>query len=85
MEFTRYYGKHKRQNDCVIQTSVLQEKGKTLQIRIDAELNNYLITLANDLRQEASKVARYILLDFFLTLKQETQKADIEDFLNRKI
>ena len=85
MEFTRYYGKHKRQNDCVIQTSVLQEKGKTLQIRIDAELNNYLITLANDLRQEASKVARDILLDFFLTLKQETQKADIEDFLNRKI
>lgn len=83
MEFTRYYGKHKRQNDCVIQTSVLQEKGKTLQIRIDSELNNVLESLAKELNQNPSKVARDILEDFFLTKKLLEQKEDVEDFLNR--
>lgn len=85
MVFTHYYGKHKKQNDCVLHTTVIQEKGKTLQIRIDAELNKSLESLVKELNQNPSKVARDILEDFFLTKKLQDQKEDVEDFLNRKI
>lgn len=82
-EFTHYYGKHNRQSVCVIQTNVLQKNGKTLQIRINNELNDNLESLAKELNQNPSKVARDILEDFFLELKLKEQKEDVEDFLNR--
>ena len=83
MKFTHYYGKHKRQNDCVIQTDRVQNKGKTLQIRIDNELNNALDSLSKELNQNPSKIARDVLEDFFLTKKLQDQKEDIDDFLKR--
>ena len=78
-----YYGKHKRQSSCVIQTTVLQRNGKTLQIRIDSELDKSLKSLAKELDQNPSKVARDILGDFFLTKKLKEQKEDVEDYLKR--
>lgn len=81
MEFTRYYGKHKHHNETVLQNSVIQ-KGMTLQIRIDPELENYLKELAKESSQPPSKVARDILEDFFLERKLREQKEDVEHFLN---
>lgn len=82
-DFRRYKHKNNRQNNCVIQNSVLQEKGKTLQIRIDSELQFSLKSLAKELNQSPSKVARDILEDFFLTNKLQDQKEDISDFFSR--
>ena len=79
-EFVRYKSKNNRQNSCVIQTSVLQNNGKTLQIRIDNELNNNLESLAKELNQSPSKVARDILEDSFLERNHNKWLEEVNEF-----
>lgn len=40
MEFTHYYGRHKRKNNAVLQSNVVQTKSKKYQFRADTELIN---------------------------------------------
>jgi hypothetical protein len=66
--YTHYYGRHKRN---VLQNNVVQKssnKQKTLQIRIDEELYNKIKHLSANLKQPESKVARDILINFFLDI-----------------
>lgn len=64
-DFSHYYGRHKQYKTNVLKKDVIR-KGKTLQIRINAELEKDLVELAKELGQNESKVARDILTDFFL-------------------
>ncbi len=65
MEFTHYYGRHKRKNRLVLQTNVIR-KGKTFQFRADDELGTNIQNLAKELNQTDSKVIKDVLNDFFL-------------------
>lgn len=82
MEFTHYYGKHKRKNNLVIPNIVLQSK--TLQVRMDSELYSNIKNLGKELNQNVSKVTKDILEDFFLERKLLQQKYEIEDIINNK-
>lgn len=78
MEFRGYYGKHKRQKHLALPSDVIQ-KGKTLQLRIDNDLNNDIEGLAKELNQTVSKVAKDILRDFFLEREVKRLKYEISD------
>lgn len=78
MDFHGYYGKHKRKNYLAQSINVIQ-KGKTLQLRIDNDLNSDIENLAKELNQTVSKVAKDILRDFFLEQEIKRLKYEISD------
>ena len=79
MEFFRYYGRHKRKNRLVLQTSVIQ-KGKTFQFRANQELGTKIEDLAKELNQSDSKVIKDILEDFFLDRERIAWQKEVEEF-----
>lgn len=82
LEFTHYYGKHKRRNNYVLQKNTTH-KSKTFQFRADNELKNYIQNLSKELNQSDSKTIKDILEDSFLEQKLKNQKEEIKDFLER--
>jgi len=87
LDFTHYYGKHKRKNNIVLQSNVVQTKIKKYQFRADIELVKDIENFKKEMNQSDSKVITDILNDFFLTKKLREQKEDVEHFLkfaNRK-
>lgn len=79
MEFTHYYGKHRRDNISVAHFFVLQ-KTKDLHVRVDGELEKDLEELADELKQDKSKVARDILTDFFLEKHKKEWEKEVKDW-----
>ena len=79
MDFTHYYGKHKRKNNTVLQTNVVQPKGKKYQFRADIELTKDIENFKKEMNQGDSKVITDILNDFFLTKMLNEQKKDLKD------
>lgn len=79
MEFTHYYGRHKRKNNIVLQPSVVQIKTKKYQFRADIELIKDIENFKKEMDQGDSKVITDILNDFFLTKKLRAQKQELED------
>lgn len=79
MEFTHYYGKHKRETGLVIPTNVIQ-KGKTFQFRANNELGTKIQNLAEELNQTDSKVIKDILNDFFLDRENIEWQKEVESW-----
>lgn len=77
MEFTHYYGRHKRENGLVLPMNVIQ-KGKTFQFRADNELGTKIQNLAKELNQTDSKVIKDILNDFFLDKENIEWQKEVE-------
>jgi len=77
LEFTHYYGKHKRHSNYVLQSDVIQ-KGKTFQFRADNELETKIQNLAKELNQTDSKVIKDILNDFFLDKENIDWQKEVE-------
>ena len=63
----------------VLQPINVIQKGKTLQLRIDNDLNSDIENLAKELNQTVSKVAKDILRDFFLEQEIKRLKYEISD------
>jgi len=80
LEFTHYYGKHRRRSNYVIQKDVLH-KGKTFLFRADFGLTEAIQDLAEELGHTDSKVIKDILEDFFLEQTIKRQREDVEDFI----
>jgi len=83
LDFTHYYGKHKRENVVARQIDGRQKNRVT--IRLDDELNNKVNNLAKELVQTESKVIRDILNNFFLDREIIENKKDVEHFLYEKL
>lgn len=66
MDFTHYYGRHKRKNNIVLQNNVVQTKTKKYQFRADIELIRDIEKFKKEMNQNTSKVITDILNDFFL-------------------
>ena len=79
MDFTHYYGKHKRKNNTVLKSNVVQTKTKKYQFRADIELMKDIENFKKEMNQGDSKVITDILNDFFLTKMLNQQKKDLED------
>lgn len=79
MEFTHYYGRHKRKNNAVLQSNVVQTKSKKYQFRADTELIKDIENFKKEMNQGDSKVITDILNDFFLTKNFREQKEELAD------
>lgn len=77
-EFIKYSKKNRYKNNCVMQNNTLQKE--YLQIRIDKELMNDIDNLAKELDQTRSKVARDILIDFFLEQHTRNWQQEIKEW-----
>lgn len=79
MEFTHYYGKHRRCNTSVIRRPVLH--GKTIQIRLSGELWNRIDERCKEISKNPSELTRILWNNYFDKLDAKRQKIDVEDFI----
>lgn len=82
MDFTHYYGNHKRNRNIVLQSDVVQNLGKKYQFRADVELIKDIEAFKKEMGQGDSKIITDILNDFFLTKHLCEQKEDVEHFIS---
>lgn len=79
MEFTHYYGRHKRKNSLVLPSNV-EQKGESYHFRANGELSDKINNLAKELNQGKSKVIKDILNDFFLDKEKIAWQKEVEEF-----
>jgi hypothetical protein len=79
LEFTHYYGRHKRQNNTVLHINVIQ--GKIFPVRIGGELRNRIEKRVRETDKDFSKLTRLLWEDYFKKLDDVAWQKELkEDF-----
>ncbi len=79
MDFTHYYGKHRRKNNVWTQTNV-DTKNDLLKLRIDGKLKNRIMDLAKDKNKSASELTRLLWVDYFKKVDDRAWRDEVNNF-----
>jgi hypothetical protein len=81
MDFTHYYGKHKRKKDAVAQSNVAQKKYPVIRSRVSPVLNQKIVSISKEKNLSISEMTRLLWIDYINKKETIDQREDIKHFL----